>query len=124
MLTRLGRGEVDAGAGMTKVRISEDALADLNEGFLFYESQEAGLGDYFIATIRADIEGLKVTAGVHRIAYRDFHRLIGKTFPYGVFYTFASDIADVWAVIDLRQDPSWIVEHLDAKGAQKEETNP
>ena len=103
---------------MTKVRISEDAFADLNEGFLFYESQELGLGDYFVAAIRADIEGLKITAGVHRIAYRDFHRLVGKTFPYGVFYTFANDVADVWAVVDLRRDPSWLIEHLDDKVEQ------
>ena len=32
---------------MTEVRISEDAFEDLNEGFLFYEAQEGGLGDYF-----------------------------------------------------------------------------
>ena len=29
---------------MIKVRISEDALQDLNDGFLFYEAQEADLG--------------------------------------------------------------------------------
>ncbi len=109
---------------MTKVRISEDAVADLNEGFLFYESQEAGLGDYFIAAIRADIEGLKVTAGVHRIVYRDFYRLIGKTFPFGVSCTYASDVADVWAVIDLRRDPSWVLQHLDVKIGRSDATNP
>ena len=32
---------------MTKVRISEDALADLNEGHWFYEAQDPGLGEYF-----------------------------------------------------------------------------
>ena len=49
---------------MIPVQISEDAQADLNEGFLFYEAQEPGLGDYFIACLRADIEGLKVSAGI------------------------------------------------------------
>ena len=72
---------------MTEVRISEDAFQDLNEGFLFYEAQEAGLGDYFSACLRADIEGLKVSAGVHRLGYRDYHRLLSKVFPYGIFYT-------------------------------------
>jgi len=28
---------------MTKVQVSDDALADLNDGHLFYEAQEAGL---------------------------------------------------------------------------------
>ena len=34
---------------MIKVRISDDALKDLSDGFLFYEAQENGLGDYFAA---------------------------------------------------------------------------
>jgi len=56
---------------MIKVRLSEDALQDLNDGFLFYEAQEAGLGDYFATCLRADIERLKVSAGVHRVVYLD-----------------------------------------------------
>jgi hypothetical protein len=49
---------------MTKVRISDDALADLNDGHWFYETQEPGLGDYFESCLRADIEALKVSAGI------------------------------------------------------------
>ena len=48
---------------MKKVRISADALCDLNEGFLFYEQQEIGLGDYYASSLRADIEELKITGG-------------------------------------------------------------
>lgn len=72
---------------MIPVQISEDAQDDLNEGFLFYEAQEPGLGDYFIACLRADIEGLKVSGGVHRVVYADYYRLLSKVFPYGIFYT-------------------------------------
>jgi hypothetical protein len=49
---------------MKKILISEDAFCDLNEGFLFYEAQDHGLGDYFTACLRADIEGLKITVGI------------------------------------------------------------
>ena len=93
---------------MIPVQISEDAQADLNEGFLFYEAQEPGLGDYFIASLRADIEGLKVSGGVHRVVYADYHRLLSKVFPYGVFYTMEGGSAAVWAVLDFRTDPEWI----------------
>ncbi len=51
---------------MKRILVSEGAFCELNEGFLFYEAQEFGLGDYFTACLRADIEGLKVTAGIHR----------------------------------------------------------
>jgi hypothetical protein len=97
---------------MIKIQISEDALQDLNDGFLFYEAQVVGLGDYFASCLKADIEGLKVSAGVHRIVYADYHRVLSRVFPYGVFYTFERDVAVVWAVIDLRRDPAWIREHL------------
>jgi len=30
---------------MIRIRISDDALEDLTEGFWFYEAQEPGLGD-------------------------------------------------------------------------------
>ena len=97
---------------MIKIRLSEDALQDLNDGYVFYEAQAAGLGDYFASCLRADIEGLKISAGIHRIVYEDYHRLLSRVFPYGVFYTVERDMAIVWAIIDLRRDPAWIREHL------------
>ena len=97
---------------MIKVQLSEDALQDLNDGFLFYEAQAIGLGDYFAACLKADIEGLKISAGVHRVVYEDYHRLLSRVFPYGIFYTLKGEVAVVWAIIDLRRDPAWIREHL------------
>ena len=97
---------------MKRVRISQDALQDLNEGFLFYEAQATGVGSYFVSCLRADIDGLKITAGIHRIVYRDYYRLLSRVFPYGIFYTLEEDCAVVWAVIDLRKSPAWIKERL------------
>jgi hypothetical protein len=97
---------------MITIRISDDALQDLNNGFLFYEAQETGLGEYFAACLRADIEGLKVWAGIHRVIYKDYHRLLSRVFPCGIFYTLEKNAAVVWAVIDLRRDPAWIRAHL------------
>lgn len=65
---------------MIQIRISDDALADLDEGFWFYEIQEAGLGDYFAATLRSDIEGLRITAGIHRRDYLEYYRLLSRVF--------------------------------------------
>ena len=48
---------------MIQVVISDDALDDLNVGFWFYETQQAGMGDYFADKLRNDIETLKQTGG-------------------------------------------------------------
>lgn len=61
-----GQSKVWHWEGMITVEISEDALDDLDNGFLFYEAQEPGLGDYFTSCLRADIEGPKISAGTHR----------------------------------------------------------
>jgi plasmid stabilization system protein ParE len=97
---------------MIKIRISREALDDLNEGFQFYEIQEAGLGEYFSSQIRADIDGLKITAGIHRQPYRDLHRLLSRKFPYSIFYQFKETHVIIVAVIDCRRDPKWITSHL------------
>jgi hypothetical protein len=97
---------------MIRIDISEDALADLDAGFWFYEAQETGLGDYFAACLRSDLEGLKIFAGIHRKSYQDYHRMLGKTFPFAIYYTLEAQIATVWAVIDCRRDPDWIRDRL------------
>lgn len=97
---------------MRDVRISEDALEDLNNGYLFYEAQESGLGEYFTACLRADIEGLKISGGIHRLVYRDYHRLLSRVFPYGIFYTMEQERPVVWAVVDLRRSPEWVRQRL------------
>ncbi len=96
---------------MKKVLISEDAFGDLNDGFLFYEAQDFGLGDYFTACLRADIEGLKITAGIHKEVH-GFHRLLSRVFPHGIFYTAQADVVTILAVIDLRRNPDWISSRL------------
>ena len=97
---------------MIKITISEDAFADLHDGFDFYEHQESGLGDYFSSQIRADIDGLKITAGIHRQPHRDLHRLLSRKFPYAIFYRFTPKEALVLAVVDCRKEPDWIEQHL------------
>ncbi len=59
-----------------------------------------------------DIEGLKISAGVHRLVYSDYHRLLSRVFSYGIFYTVENQSAVIWAIIDLRRDPEWVRERL------------
>ncbi|HQW28050.1 MAG TPA: hypothetical protein PK529_02630 [Verrucomicrobiales bacterium] len=75
-------------------------------------SSRIGLGDYFVSSLRSDIERLRIAGGTYRIVFQDFHRLICHTFPFAVYYTHGADHVIVWAVIDRRRDPSWIRERL------------
>ncbi len=39
-----------------RIRILKSAQEDLREGYWFYESQEAGVGDYFLDSLNSDID--------------------------------------------------------------------
>ena len=97
-----------------KIRIVASAKRDLTEGFGFYERQESGLGDYFISSVKADIEGLRISAGVHSVVHGDYHRLLCHTFPFAVYYTYAQGVVTIYAVVDCRRDPIWIRRRLGA----------
>ena len=98
---------------MKRIVISDDALVDLDDGFWFYEVQEAGLGDYFAACLRDDIDGLKLTGEIHRTLYEDYRRALSRVFPHAIYYTLEAECVTVWAVVDCRRDPAWICAHLD-----------
>jgi hypothetical protein len=60
------------------VEILDKAEDDLVHGFQFYETQQAGLGSYFLESLFADMESLPVHGGVHRLVYRNYHRALAK----------------------------------------------
>jgi hypothetical protein len=74
-----------------KIKILESANQDLREGFDFYESQETGIGNYFLETLFSDIESLRLFAGIHSMCI---------------------DEVKVYAVLDCRRDPAWIRKRL------------
>ncbi len=95
-----------------KIQILDQAVEDLIEGFHFYEDQQKGLGAYFLANLRADIESLRIYAGIHRQAYKHYHRLLSKRFPFAVFYTVEAGTVFIQAVVDCRRDPAWVRRRL------------
>lgn len=94
-----------------KVRILPSAQADLSEGFAFYEKQQPGLGEYFLNSLFADIDSLAIYGGVHRRVH-GLHRMLGRTFPFAIYYGVNADTANVSAVLDCRRNPKRIKRRL------------
>jgi hypothetical protein len=95
-----------------KIIIQSSALADLADGFNFYEKIEPGLGDHFLDSLYSDIDSLQLYAGIHIIHFGKYHRLLSKRFPYGIYYQVEDNNVVVRAVLDLRRDPRWIKRRL------------
>lgn len=58
-----------------KVQILDEALQDLTDGYRFYESQQEGLGNYFLDSLFADIDSLQFYAGIHSLQF-GYNRLL------------------------------------------------
>jgi hypothetical protein len=95
-----------------KLELLDLAIADLIEGFQFYERQEVGLGTYFLDSLYSDIDSLRFYGGIHRKAYKNLHRALSKRFPFAIYYTLEGEIVRVRSIVDCRKNPSWIRQHL------------
>jgi plasmid stabilization system protein ParE len=98
--------------GCAQVEIGSSARADLLAGYDFYESQRAGLGDYFTDSLLSDLEGLLIHAGVHVQVPGGLYRSLSSRFPYAIYYRLSSGTARVLAVLDTRQNPDRILKKL------------
>ena len=88
-----------------KIEILDEAQQDLIDGYRFYQRQSAGLGEYFIDTLFADIESLHLYAGIHSTHW-GYHRLLAQRFPYAVYYQVTDEVVRVYAVLDCRRSPA------------------
>lgn len=93
-----------------KIVILPSALKDLEDGYIFYEKQENGLGEYFQESLFSDIESLRLYAGIHRKVY-GLHRLLSYRFPYAIYYS-QNETIEIRAVLDCRRNPKWIKKKL------------
>ena len=101
-----------------EIRLLESANEDLREGWKFYEQKSAGLGDYFLDCIQADVQSLRIYAGIHEMA-EGFHRMLVKRFPFALYYLIEGETVDIYAILDCRRDPEWIIKRLEASRTKR-----
>jgi plasmid stabilization system protein ParE len=94
-----------------KIQILDEAEQDLVDGFRFYETQDKGLGDYFLDSIFSDIDSLHLYAGIHA-RWFGYYRLLSKRFPFAIYYRVSRKIVQIHAVLDCRRNPDRIEERL------------
>jgi plasmid stabilization system protein ParE len=90
-----------------EVVVSKEAVEDLEEGRIFYERRQPGIGDYFWDSLLSDMDSLSIFAGGHARQY-GFFRMLSRRFPYGIYYEIDQDTAYIVAILPMRKDPAWI----------------
>ena len=93
--------------GSDEIVLLEEASYDMLDGKAFYERRHKGLGSYFWLSLLADLESLKLYAGIHA-KHHGFYRMKSKRFPYAIYYEQAEKMTHVVAVLPMRRKPTWI----------------
>ncbi len=101
-----------------EIRLLESAKEDLRESWNFYELASVGLGDYFLDCIQADVRSLQVFAGIHEMS-DGFHRMLVKRFPFAVYYLLRDETIEIYAILDCRREPDWIVKRLNSSRTKR-----
>ena len=96
---------------LREVFLLKEAAEDLEEGRLFYDLQEEGVGDYFFDCLISDLESLRFYSGIHSKKF-SYYRMFSKRFPFAIYYEIDKDIVQVVAVLDMRRNPSVIKSKL------------
>ena len=83
-----------------QVSIKEEALADIQAGYDYYESQQAGLGERFLSALEERLSVLSEYP--HYFGFIDSKCLLRDVtvgvFPYNIVYAVLEDVVSVLAV--------------------------
>lgn len=86
--------------------LRDEAQAEFDEAFDWYESKRAGLGSEFVAEIQKVFDRIAVTPLLHRAVLADIRKAVVRRFPYCVYYRPHDDRVEVIAVFHTRRDPT------------------
>jgi plasmid stabilization system protein ParE len=90
---------------MMRIVVRPAAAADIEEAFLWYERQRAGLGDEFLVAVRSALDDVVAQPTRYAVIHRDTRRALLHRFPYGIFYRLYGEIVVVVACMHGRRDP-------------------
>ncbi len=81
------------------------AAADVEDAYRWYEAQQAGLGEEFLAAVSAALESVAANPERFPVVHRQTRRALLRRFPYGLFYRIIDDQVVVVACMHARRDP-------------------
>jgi plasmid stabilization system protein ParE len=89
------------------VEFHPEAAAELEAGGRFYEHQQSGLGERFLAAIEFALAGVVESPLTWPVLEGDVRRRLSRVFPYAVLYAVESDRIFVLAVMHCHQMPGY-----------------
>ena len=88
-----------------QVLVRPAAAADIDDAFLWYEQQRAGLGADFLRTVDDALAAIQSNPQLHAVIHRNTRRALLRRFPYGIYYRVYPDSIVIVACMHGRRDP-------------------
>jgi plasmid stabilization system protein ParE len=88
------------------VSLTPEAVRDMEEAAVWYESRSARLGIDFVARVRETLTDIGENPHVFGEVHRGVRRASVRRFPYGVFYRAGEHQVDVVGIFHDHRDPS------------------
>jgi len=90
---------------LNPVIIRPAAAAEIDEAYLWYESQRTGLGEEFLAEVNGMLERIGEMPELYAVLRRDTRRAMLGRFPYSLLYRLVGDEVIVVACFHGKRDP-------------------
>jgi plasmid stabilization system protein ParE len=88
------------------VVLRDEAQAEFDEAFDYYEAQSPGLGVAFVERVQDVFDSIGINPRLHAVVFADIRKAVVIRFPYCVYYRAAADRVEVIAVFNGHRDPS------------------
>lgn len=87
------------------IRFLPEVATDLSEAHDWYDRQQSGLGDQFLAEVETALERIQRAPGAYAELHRGVRRPLTHRFPYGVSFRIEAEQLIVVAVLHCHRDP-------------------
>jgi plasmid stabilization system protein ParE len=88
------------------VVLRDEAQAEFDEAFDYYEGHHPGLGVAFAERVQEVFDRLSANPLLHAIVFADIRKAMVARFPYSIFYRAEGTRVEVLDVFHSRRDPA------------------
>jgi plasmid stabilization system protein ParE len=82
-----------------------EAELDITEAYGWYEQRGFGLGEAFMSSVEASLQGIRRFPSMWPIIHEGHRRCLVRRFPYAMFYKLEESRVTVYAVFHTSRDP-------------------
>jgi toxin ParE1/3/4 len=94
---------------LSSVILLPEAVADVADGYAWYEKQELGLGEEFLACLEGAYALIAAYPLHYPVRFDSFRRILVRRFPYAVYFDHDEQTVFVHYVFSCAQDPQKLV---------------